>query len=198
MLHILNPSIHSSVVNGKSHTDNHITFVSNIKKFSLIFSILCLGGVYMGCENTPSQCVEMCGDKCCWVVFNDYCVENVGEEIAFGQYPQSGTEPEPIIWNVRNMIFQGEVYDYLEDGYMYLYLVSEYVLDAKPYNDMTADGFTWKDSSIRTWLNHDFMDTAFSGNEKKYIEKTYFLNYEQYIGPENEIADYGAEVVAQV
>ena len=166
-----------------------------LKQFSLIPSILCLGGLYIGCDDTPSHCVEMRGDKCCWFIYQDNCIEQEGERITFGQYPQATSDPEPIQWTIVTMSFKGEVYDYLEDGYVYLYLVSDYVLDAKPYNEMPSNGYTWENSSIRTWLNHDFMDTAFNKDEKKYIEKTYFLNFLLYTGDEDKIDDYQAKKV---
>lgn len=47
-------------------------------------------------------------------------------------------------------------------------VVSRYALDCKPYNTEDAD-VTWETSSLRSWLNNDFINTAFSDEEKEWI-----------------------------
>lgn len=96
---------------------------------------------------------------------------SVGDVVYFGEYEQddnTSNGAEPILWDV---IGQNE------EGFL---LVSHYVLDYMPFNDgdvaivdyATGDfssGITWKNSSIRNWLNNEFMQTAFSSNEQSYI-----------------------------
>ncbi len=95
----------------------------------------------------------------------------VGDTVYFGEYEQdnnTGNGAEPIMWDV---IGQGE------GGFL---LISHYVLDYKPFQEggvsivdyATGDvssGITWESSSIRQWLNNDFMQSAFSSDEQGYI-----------------------------
>ena len=87
-------------------------------------------------------------------------ITSVGQMIAFGSYEQdghSGNGSEPVEWIVIDI--QGNK----------ALLLSRYVLDAKPYGDK-SEKITWADSSIRTWLNSDFLDSAFSSEEKEKIQ----------------------------
>ena len=54
-------------------------------------------------------------------------------------------------------------------------LISKYLLNAKAYNTR-AVSVTWEDSSIRKWLNDEFIDTAFSFSEKALICNTDLQN----------------------
>ena len=82
--------------------------------------------------------------------------------VVFGEFEQDGdiqNGPEPIEW---------EILDYNENGIL---LISRYVLDWRPYNEETNDA-TWKTSSIREWLNNDFLNSAFTSDEQLYINLT--------------------------
>ena len=46
-----------------------------------------------------------------------------------------------------------------------LFLVADIALDAKKYND-SLESITWENSAIRSWLNDNFYNTAFSSNEQ--------------------------------
>lgn len=52
-----------------------------------------------------------------------------------------------------------------------LFLISKYVLDSQPYNSSGAK-VTWETCSLRTWLNDDFYNAAFSEKEKEVIHTT--------------------------
>lgn len=43
-------------------------------------------------------------------------------------------------------------------------VVSKYALDCKPYNE-TNKSVTWRTSSLRSWLNNDFLNKAFTEEE---------------------------------
>ena len=93
-------------------------------------------------------------------------VVNIGDEINFGMYEQDNNNKngaEPIQWKVLA----------IEDGKALL--VSKYVLDIKPYNDVSKN-ITWEDSSLRLWLNKDFYWNAFSSSEAKQIAQTTIPN----------------------
>ena len=82
-----------------------------------------------------------------------------GEYVIFGSYEQDGNVnngPEPIEWEV------------LDEGNGKMLLISRYILDWQPYNtDKTA--VTWENCTLRSWLNNDFYNIAFSTDEQSRI-----------------------------
>lgn len=56
-----------------------------------------------------------------------------------------------------------------------LFLLSDQNLDSKKYNDKFAS-ITWEYSTIRSWLNGDFINSAFSSNEQMAIKTTNLKN----------------------
>ena len=84
---------------------------------------------------------------------------NVGEYITFGHYEQdnnTGNGKEPIEWLV------------LEVRGNQALLISRYGLDVQPYNTIRGD-LSWETSSLRKWLNGEFLNNAFSTKEQKAI-----------------------------
>ena len=82
-------------------------------------------------------------------------VAEVGAVITFGRYEQDADTSdgsEPIEWRVLAV----------EDGKALL--VSDKALTARPFNDTYAP-FSWVDSSLRAWLNGEFMSGAFTPKE---------------------------------
>ncbi len=94
------------------------------------------------------------------------------ETVVFGTYEQDGDETngaEDIEWLVLDE----------QDGKKLL--ISKYVLDAAPYDDAAvgydwssdssrpATDVEWADSSLRAWLNDDFINAAFSSDEQNAI-----------------------------
>ena len=51
-------------------------------------------------------------------------------------------------------------------------LICKYVIDNKCYNDYMENELTWKNCSLRNFLNTTFFDMAFSNNEKEIIAET--------------------------
>ena len=47
-------------------------------------------------------------------------------------------------------------------------LISRYALDCKQYNEKFEDT-TWETCTLRSWLNNEFFNKAFSAEEKQYI-----------------------------
>ncbi len=83
----------------------------------------------------------------------------VGSIVTFGHYEQDADEsngPEPIEWIVLDV--QGGK----------ALLLSKYGLDVKPYNTELAD-VTWETCTLRSWLNGDFLNAAFSEKERSAI-----------------------------
>ena len=78
-----------------------------------------------------------------------------GEYVSFGRYEQDGDSsngPEAIEWLVLDV----------QDGKSLL--VSRYALDTLPYNTEYSP-VTWETSSIRAWLNGEFIGAAFNAEE---------------------------------
>ena len=84
---------------------------------------------------------------------------SAGDVVAFGSYEQDNDPangPEPIEWIV------------LETADGKALLLSRYALDVRPYHPEAAD-VTWESCALRSWLNGDFLQTAFNGTERQAI-----------------------------
>ena len=85
-----------------------------------------------------------------------------GAIVTFGTYEQDNdfeNGPEAIDWIVLDV----------QDGKALL--ISRYGLDCQPYNE-TRKTVTWEISTLRTWLNKDFLSSAFSEAENNSIIET--------------------------
>ena len=84
----------------------------------------------------------------------------IGRTVLFGRYPQTGDgEVLPVSWLVLDV-------DAVNDRVL---LLSESVLDFRQYY-YSCSYPRWHYSSIRKWLNRDFLQTAFFEEEKKIIQ----------------------------
>lgn len=81
---------------------------------------------------------------------------SVGSVVTFGSYEQ-GEGQAPIEWIVL---------DRQEDRAL---LLSKYALDAKPFHEVENWDVTWADCTLRSWLNGEFFDVAFSDEERAQI-----------------------------
>ena len=88
----------------------------------------------------------------------------VGDTVFFGRYEQDNNTdngPEEIEWLV------------LDKADNRLMVISRYGLDAQPFQVKTAKQsglwVTWKECSLRPWLNGDFFDAAFNPEEQQMI-----------------------------
>lgn len=77
---------------------------------------------------------------------------NIGEEITLGSYMGQGVE-----WIVLDVNDEGDAL-----------IISKYILDMIPY-DQDARNVTWEKCTLRTWLNNDFFNSAFSEEEQSRI-----------------------------
>lgn len=87
-----------------------------------------------------------------------------GDTVTLGSYAASadGTK-SPVEWTV------------LENRNGYALLISKYAVDCLPYHDSWAD-MTWEKCSLRSWLNIDFLEKAFSPEERKGIVSSTVVN----------------------
>ena len=89
-----------------------------------------------------------------------------GDLVFFGRYEQDGSlgnGPEPVLWIV------------LEAGDGDALLVSQYELAYREYTENTDQGRNtagWENSSLRTWLNSEFLAGAFTEQEQAFIRET--------------------------
>ena len=77
-----------------------------------------------------------------------------GDFVTYGKYPRRGADPEPLEWQVLAR----------QDGAVRL--ISRYVLDAKPWHE-THETAAWETSSLRAWLNGEFLTAAFSEEDRE-------------------------------
>ena len=93
-----------------------------------------------------------------------YANKQVGERFEFGRYPQGENgEVKPITWRV------------LRRGRDSLLVISEYGLDAKPYNTVRKS-ITWSECTLRRWLNGEFLQKAFNAQEQSLIKVSSLSN----------------------
>lgn len=91
-----------------------------------------------------------------------------GDVIEFGRYEQNGdlkNGPEPIQWQVLAV----------EDGKALV--ISRFGLDSRAYNEEYT-AITWKNCSLRKWLNEEFLAAAFSEEEQKFISLSHIVNHD--------------------
>ena len=90
----------------------------------------------------------------------------VGDTVTLGSYEQDGDVSdgaEPIEWVVLAK----------EDGRALL--LSKYALDCRPYNDDYVD-VTWATCDLRSWLNGEFYEAAFSAGEQALVAESGLAN----------------------
>lgn len=97
-------------------------------------------------------------------IYDQYKVEKLkiakaGDYVFFGAYEQDNNTSngkEDVEWLVLEV----------KDGKALV--ISKYALDCKPYNTNYTD-VTWETCTLRKWLNNDFINAAFSAEEKAII-----------------------------
>lgn len=93
-----------------------------------------------------------------------------GDVVALGSYAQDNIAEngqETLFWTV------------LDTSGGNALLLSNKLLDARPFDD-DGNRVTWKNSSLRTWLNETFYNNAFSSDEQKHIMAT-SINNDKYV-----------------
>ena len=86
-------------------------------------------------------------------------IANVGDYVFFGAYEQDNNTSngkEDVEWLVLDV----------KDGKALV--ISKYALDRQQYNTSYTD-VTWETCTLRKWLNNDFINSAFTDNEKAMI-----------------------------
>ena len=94
-------------------------------------------------------------------------VAQVGDIITFGAYEQdnkTANGKEEIEWKVLEKDQNGK-----------MLLISRYALDCRHYHSKN-EKVTWETSDIRSWLNNDFYNTAFTKSQRAKIKTTTLEN----------------------
>ena len=90
----------------------------------------------------------------------------VGDYVFFGSYEQDNNianGKEEIEWIVLD----------IKDGK--IFVISRYALDAKQYNT-SCEEITWESCNLRNWLDNDFINDAFSDEEKQNVFTVFLLS----------------------
>lgn len=115
-------------------------------------------------ENEDKQEIESITEANTEITTEETINVKVGDEITLGKYPQNNDETlQPIEW---------QVLDVTDDKAL---IISKYCLDSRLYNEQDVD-VTWETCTLRTWLNQDFLENAFSSEEINYILETHLIN----------------------
>ncbi len=93
-----------------------------------------------------------------------HTTKKIGDEIEFGSFPRNDAEsPQPIKWTVL---------DVQKDKCL---IITNECIIGKNYHN-SAGNIDWEHSSLRQWLNLDFIRTAFSSEEQSKIIETEISN----------------------
>ena len=100
------------------------------------------------------------GARAAWLrrIASDNPLPHLGGSVFMGSWPQSGGKPEPVEWLVVEKFSDRAVC-----------VISKYVLDAKAFCDGKDMADSWSGSTLRSWLNGEFYEKAFSDAEKRRI-----------------------------
>lgn len=99
--------------------------------------------------------------------------------IYFGHYWQNDTNSDGIA--DKNDAKEAIKWRVLSINGNNAFLLSDQILDLKAYDENVKEfhtDSTWETCSLRTWLNHDFLKTAFSDKEQLAIQTTKIKNSE--------------------
>ena len=90
-------------------------------------------------------------------------------ELSFGHY---GRDKSPIVWEVLSTVDNEAL------------IITKECIDSKNYN-ASYEKTTWETSSIRKWLNEEFIKTAFTEDEREHILETPLRNPDNYFNRVN-------------
>lgn len=102
---------------------------------------------------------------------------HIGDTILLGRYEQDGNLNnglEAIEWIVIAISNNNKAL-----------VISKYGIEGLKYNEEQIYGMTWEKSSLRSWLNNEFVNIAFSPNEQAVIAETFVENPRTLIIPSN-------------
>lgn len=85
---------------------------------------------------------------------------------SFGKYPQNMSgKKEPLLWRVLDV----------DENNNRALIITEKLIDCRQYHSVRRD-VTWEDSDLRKWMNHDFINEAFTDDERVRIAEVIVQN----------------------
>ena len=128
-----------------------------MKRFFAMFLAFVMIFSFVGCDSSNDETPNKSNDA----TKEDKNTEKIEDEVeyvVFGSYEQDG--------NVDNGTEAIQWIPLLEkDGKVML--ISRYILEYRAFNESTvAEPTNWEDSSLREWLNDEFLKSAFSSAER--------------------------------
>ena len=112
--------------------------------------------------------VSVMSFSCCSVGSAEEQAVSKGDIVQLGTYEQDADNEngkEKIEWEVLSV----------EDGKALL--ISRFALDCMPYHE-TLKKVTWENCSLRSWLNQEFLEEAFTAEEQNLILETKLSNHD--------------------
>ncbi len=145
-----------------------------------------------------------------FVMINDGKIGNyeAGDTITFGSYPQTSVIFYPELISMLNeckksaddtVTYKGEKYKFNDGSWSKfesitwrvlsntngeLFIMADKILDSKAYNQVQTN-VTWETCGMRSWLNNDFYNEAFSTTEKSQILTSDVINNDVENGANN-------------
>lgn len=121
-------------------------------------------GEYKDCKDKISECrVLASGGK---EMYEKIQAAKQGNKLVFGKFEQDAdltNGEEPLEWTIL-----------AKEGNK-VFITTNFAIDSNSYTTEDAEGYTWDKSTIRKWLNDDFLKNAFTEEEQKSIIKTHLL-----------------------
>ena len=139
-------------------SDKVMYFIKKIKKILFVIMLNILLCVSTVCAGNFSNKIEKA--KVVTLYGRKTTVDEM-DTVTFGVYPQDSAS-KIYIKDIEWLVLEKDVKNRIA------LLFSKYILDCKQFND-TYKEVTWKDCSLRKWLNDDFYNYAFSDVEKDNI-----------------------------
>lgn len=163
--------------------------MNKVRKLSMLAVIVFFACMFTGCTELfleTSDDTETIFDSTGEIVTElEVVTETQKDEdyILFGNYEQDSdveNGSESIQWIL------------LDDNGDSCLLLSRYILDYKDFNDTTiAKATSWGNSTLREWLNNDFVNSAFTESEQNEIKWTEVQDYKS----ENQLGDITSDKV---
>lgn len=103
------------------------------------------------------------------------CYQDKPDTISLGSWDLEYFDDGNFVGDGKKENLEWEILEYSEDKKS-AQVISKYIITQRPFNDKNAEDVTWENCSLRSWLNEDFYNMAFSEEEKALIHTSYLRN----------------------
>lgn len=143
----------------------------------IIFIAIILGIILVSNKSKQTDTINNSNKEPINDISKDNNDNKKANEITFGKYYNDTNELEDIEWII------------LEENEESMLLITKYAINSVPYNNSLKET-TWDNSDIRTWLNEEFYNMAFTDAEKNAIIST---NNKAQINPNHKDTPIGKD-----